>query len=232
MNEELHSYVDVRADFPRPESIDVPTGSELATILADELPKHGVQATKSKDVDFAHYVECSMRASTIELMVGAEYLDEADNRWYVQVCPKRTFFGRQAVTYSDYRELLLAVDAVLRECDRVSEIRWFPNFEVPEYLALMPRADGPIRAPDYIQQLHPLIWFDWQLDRISNQIVSPLGILSFFILACVLAFACPGIGPAVVFFLFCFALVLMTVVPGVLWTLIAREANRRKRHSD
>ena len=94
-NEALHYYVDVRADFPRPASIAEPTGAELAAILADGLPKHGVQATKSECVDFAHYVECSMGASAIELMVGAEYLDETDNRWYIQPCP-RTHFLRSS----------------------------------------------------------------------------------------------------------------------------------------
>ncbi len=227
MNEELHYYVDLRADFKRPESIDEPTGAELAAIIGDGLPKHGVTVCKNEGVDFAHYVECVAGSSRIELMVGAEVLSEEDNRWYIQPCAKRTFFGCQAVSNSDYRMLLLAVDAILRECQRVSDIRWFPTFETPEYLALMPYANGPIRDPDYAHHLHPLIWFDWQLNRITNLIVRPLGIISFFLLSCVLVVALPAVGPVVITVLFFSALALMTVVPFVLSILVDRAAKRK-----
>ena len=227
MNEELHYYVDLCGDFRRPASIEEPSGDELAAILADGLPEHGVAVLKNEGVDFSHYLDCDVDGCTVELMVGAEVLDDTNNRWYIQPCAKRNFFGRETVSDATYRTLLLAVDAVIRSSPRISDVRWFPCFDTPEYLALMPVASNPIRTPDYADNLHPLIRTYWNLNSISNLCVHPISLVLFFVLASFGSFLFPAIGPMVASIVFFTALGIMTVVPFVLSIFINREAHRR-----
>lgn len=226
MKIDLHNYVDMRADFHRPAAIDQPTGGELAAILAAGIAQRDIRVTKTEAVDFANYVECEVGTSSIELMVGAEFLNGANDRWYVQPLAKRTFFGTKEVSENDYRELLLALDDVLKNCDRVSDIRWYPSFDTPEYLALMPRSDGPIPEPSYFDNLHPLIWIYWRLNQIIEFLESPIGFWGFVILACILLGAIPQFGMYIVTLLFFTSLAMMTVVPLVLSIFVSREAKR------
>ncbi|MBB3210535.1 hypothetical protein FHS27_006382 [Rhodopirellula rubra] len=226
MNEELHYYVDLCGDLRRPESIEEPSGDELAAILADGLPKHGVAVLKNEGVDFSHYLDCDVDGSTVELMVGAEVLDDTNNRWYIQPCAKRNFFGRETVPDATYRTVLLAVDAVIRSSPRISDVRWFPCFDTPEYLTLMPGANSPIRAPDYADNAHPLIRAYWNLNAITNICLHPVFMVSFFLLTIVLVGTFPNVGPAIITVLFFSILALMTVVPFVLSIFVGRAAKR------
>ena len=232
MTDELNYYVDLRADFKHPDSIDEPSGEELAAILAEGLPTHGITVLKTEGIDFSYFVECVSGSSTIELMVGDDFLlDDADNRWYIQPCKDRSFFSRKDQFESDCRTLLLAVDKTLRGCSRISDIRWFPFFETPDYLALLPYSSGPVRAPDFMEQLHPLIRFDWRVSRILSAIASPLGIILGFLLFVVLT----GITPKFVGYIALVATILVfglwAVVPMVLSWLIGRKAkNERQRN--
>lgn len=226
MKIDLHYYVTLRADFPRPESIEEPTGADLAAILSAGLAQRNIKIAKTEAVDFANYVECELGSSSIELMVGAELLDDANDLWYIQPCAKRTYFGSKKVSENDFRKLLIAVNDVLQNCERISEIRWFPSFDTPEYLALMPRSDGPIADPDYFDKLHPLIRVYWRLNQITGFVVSPIGVIGFFVLACILVFAIPQFGVHIVTVLFFSALAMMTVVPFILSIFVNREANR------
>jgi len=226
MNEELHYYVDLCGDFRRPASIEEPSGDELAAILADGLPKHGVTVLKNEGIDFSHFLDCDVDGCTVELMVGAEDLDETNNRWYIQPCAKRSFFGRQVVPDATYRKLLLSVDAVLRSSPRISGIRWFPSFNTPAYLALMPAASSPIRAADYADNPHPLIRTYWRLNAITNACLHPIFMILFFLSTVVLVFAFPNAGPVVVTIFFFSVLAIMTAVPFILSVFVGREAKR------
>ena len=227
MNEELHYYVDLCGDFRRPTSIEEASGDELAAILADGLPDHGVTVLKNEGIDFSHFLDCDVDGCVVELMVGAEVLDDTNNRWYIQPCAKRNFFGRETVPDTVYRKLLLAVDAVLRSSPRISGIRWFPCFDIPEYLALMPADDSPIRSSDYADNPHPLIRTYWKLNSISSICVHPISLILFFLLASFGSFLFPAIGPAIASIVFFTVLGMMTVVPFVLSIFINREASRR-----
>ncbi|MEM9941417.1 MAG: hypothetical protein AAF939_07470 [Planctomycetota bacterium] len=227
MNEELHYYVNLCGDFRRPVSIEEPSGDELAAILADCLPGHGVTVLKNQGVEFSHFLSCDVDGYIVELMVGAEVLDDTNNRWYILPYSKRNFFGRETVPDTVYRKLLLAVDAVLRSSPRISGIRWFPNFDTPEKLALMPFADSPIRAPDYGDNLHPLIRTYWKLNVITSICLHPAFLVSFFLLTVVVVGTFPNVGPVVTMVLFFSILALMTVVPFVLSVFVGREAKRR-----
>ncbi len=226
MNDTLNYYVDLKADFNRVESLEKPSGEELANIIATGLPSHGITIRKIEGVDFCHYIECDVGSSTIELMVGEQLLDETKSRWDIQPCAKRSIFGRDRVPDENYRLLLSAVDTMLRECDRISDIRWFPGFETPEYLALMPYSAGPIRDPDYEKRLHPLTRLDWLLNRAANLTWGPIGIISFVILACVLGVLMPKTFVPVITVLFFAILALGTIIPFVLSVLMRREAKR------
>ena len=226
MNEDLHYYVDLCGDFRRPESIDEPSGDELAAILADGLPEHGVTVLKNEGIDFSYYLDCDVDGCTVELMVGAEILDDTSSRWYIQPCAKRNFFGRQTVPDAACRQLLLAVDAVLHSSPRISGIRWFPSFDAHEYLALMPAANGPIRAADYADNLHPLIRTYWNLNAVTNICLHPIFMISFFLSTIVLVSAFPNAGPVIVTIVFFFILALMTVVPFILSIFVGREVKR------
>jgi len=195
-------------------------------VLADALARDGIAIIRNEGVDFAHYVECQAGISTIELMVGAELIDGGNDRWYVQPCRKRTFFGHKQMIDTDLRAILLSVDGALRDCPRVSDIRWYPSFDTPEYLALMPRSDGPVPESDYGSSLHPLIRFYWRLNQVTGMITHPLGIVGFFILVCGLMVAAPESGKVIASALFFTALAFMTVVPFVLSILVSREARR------
>jgi hypothetical protein len=177
-------------------------------------------------MDLAHCVECKSGSSTIELMVGAELRDDANDRWYIQPCTKKSLFGPKKVPSSDCRSLLLAVDEVLQASERVSDIRWYPSFDTPEYLALMPHSGGPVRDADFDDRLHPLIRFYWKLDRITSAIAHPLGVASFFVLACILIVVAPRSGPVIMAVLFLTVLALCTIVPMILSVVVSREAKR------
>jgi len=226
MNEDLHFYVDLRGDFRRPESIEEPSGDELAAILANGLPEHGVAVLKNEGIDFSHYLDCDVDGCTVELMVGAEVLDGTNNRWYIQPYAKRNFFGRETVPAAAYRKLLIAVDAVLHSSPRISDIRWFPSFDTPEYLALMPAASTPIRADDYADNLHPLIRTYWSLNTFTNACVHPVSLILFFVFASFGSFLFPGIAPMIASVVFFAALAMMTVVPFMLSIFVNREAKR------
>lgn len=226
MNEDLHYYVDLCGDFRRPESIVEPSGDELAAILSDGLPDHGVAVLKNEGIDFSHFLDCVVDGCTVELMVGAEVLDDTNSRWYIQPCAKRNFFGRQAIPDAAYRTLLLAVDTVLHSSTRISKIRWFPSFDSPEYLTLMPSANSPIRAADYADNLHPLIRAHWNLIAVTNACVHPISVILFFIFASFGSLLFPAVGPTIASVVFFAALATMTVVPFVLSIFVNREAKR------
>lgn len=226
MKIDLHNYVDFQADFRHPSSIDEPSGEELAAILAEDLPRHGIIVLKTEGSDFAHYVECESGSSTIELMVGAETLGLANCRSYILPFTKRTFFGHKTVLDSDYRTLFLAVNEVLHASERISDIRWYPEFEGPEYLALTPHSPGPIPEADFGHAMHPLIRFDRRLERVISAIYHPFGMFGFFVLTCILIAIAPEVGIVIATILFFTALALMTVVPFGLSILVRREAKR------
>jgi hypothetical protein len=159
-------------------------------------------------------------------MVSADFLNDEDSRWHIQPCAKRSFFGRKDHPESDYRTLLLAVDKTLRDCSHISDIRWFPFFDTPDYLALLPYSSGPVRAADFQEQLHPLIRLDWQISRISSAIASPLGLALGFVFLLLIAAIAPAFVRYIAFAVFVFMLVLMVVVPMVLGSLIRRQARR------
>ena len=220
MNDELNYYVDLRADFKRPESIEEPTGGELAGILAAGLPAYGITVNKNKGVDSCHYVACVAGSSIIELMVSTQIFDETEERW--DILPNAS----DTVPVSDYRTLLMAVDSVLRNCDRISDIRWFPQFETPEYLALMPSSPGPIRDANLKDCVHPLIHCYWSLNRVNNAITHPIAVISYFLFVCVLFALTPDVAAPIASVTFFTALALMTVVPFMLSLFVDREAKR------
>ena len=226
MHEQLHYYVHFQADFIRPASYDEPSGQELAAVLADGLPLYGINVEKVEGLDFAHYLQCVSGSSTIELMVGAELDMEREQLWYVQPCAKRSIFQRSVVPFEDYRDLLLAVDATLQRCDRVTAIRWFPAFETNDYLSLMPEATSPLRAADYEASLHPLIRLQWRLNRLLHVAVSPMTLLGSFCLVMIVAVWMPQIVAPLVSFLFFSVLILAIAAPFIISVLIARTARQ------
>jgi hypothetical protein len=165
-------------------------------------------------------------------MVGAELLDDEHNRWYIMPCRKRSTFDRKDHLESDYRQLMLAIDPVLKNCDRISDIRWFPGFETPDYLALLPHSLGPIRDADYETRLHPLIRLDRRIDRITDAIASPVRVFLGFVFACTLVIALPKYGVSIVTALFFGFLFLVVVVPIIVGARMSKEAKRISSKGD
>lgn len=172
MATELNNYVDFKWDFARPKVVDglpvEPLGAELATFLANRLPGLGIEVLTVDKSEEGSYLICRSNASTIELMVSFDYWDMEDARWSILVCRKRTFWGKSNYPEVDVRGLLYAVDKILKESGRITDIRWFPGFETSDYLSLMRPSDGPIRCPDLDQDLP----FALRLDRFSRRLAN------------------------------------------------------------
>jgi len=223
MGEDLNYYVDFRADFKRPASLEEPAGEELARLLEEGLPAHGIPALKVKDGNFSYFVECLSGTSKIELMLGlVDPVDDDCYRWLVLPCAKRNFFGRKDYPESDYRQLLFAIDKTLQGCDRVEDIRWFPGFETQEYLSLMPPSPGPLRDPQLDERVHPLVRFDRRVNRITHTVLSPLGL----ILGIIFWVSLGVMSPSLAGYLFLSMLGLFVGIPIVLSFLIRSAARR------
>ncbi len=165
-------------------------------------------------------------------MVGAEVLGEEKDRWYIQACSKESYFTRKDHPKADYRRLLLAVDATLQENDRVADIRWFPGYETPNYLALLPHSSGPLRDADYEQQLNRWVRLDWRFNRITNVAFSPVGFLLAVALFCALALIFPAFVGQIALTCGVIAVALLLFVQTVIDAMVAREARYGSRDGD
>jgi hypothetical protein len=129
---------------------------------------------------------------------------------------------------SDLRAVLQSVDGALRRCSRVSDVRWYPSFDTPQYLALMPYSDEPIPEPDYGSKPHPLIGLYWRLNNVTEMITSPVTAIGFFLFAFTLTVIAPEVGLVVIMVLFFAALAVMILAPLMLSILVSHEAQRRQ----
>lgn len=227
MTEDFNYFVDMKADFPWPESADEPAGEELANILAAGLPRHGIEVVKVEGDEYCYWVECLVGATNIDLNVSAEMLDDQHHRW--QIIPWKqpnSSFGRREDPDPDYRVLMLAIDPVLKECDRISDIRWFPTYETPDYLALLPHSSGPIRDPDYEARLHPLIRLDQRIERITELFFRPLGFTLAIVFVLLIVNTFPHYAGQITGALFLGFVILAVIIPNVLTSRVGREAKR------
>lgn len=156
MKTDLHTYVVIEGDFRRIPDFDQPTGGDLAEVLAQGLPTQGITVRETEGVDFAHYIKCEVQTSGFQLTVSEETPWDPETNWSVMVCwSDRSAFSR--IPTARLRQLLLAINEVLHECDRITDVRWYPWFDESEHLFLMHRADSPIIEADYWETLRPLI---------------------------------------------------------------------------
>lgn len=162
MDEILNGYVDLRADFTYPDSFDETPGEELAHLLTEQLPAHGISAEMCDEPDYAQYVDCIVDGLPYDLGVGGEK-DEIDGgvRWYVMLMENKVCKLKvdEEECRAACRRLLFAIDEIIQRCDAIHDIRWYPEFfELSKREYILP-SPGPIRDPDLDAHLHPL----WRL---------------------------------------------------------------------
>ena len=223
---ELLGYAELKTDFPPPENYLKPTGGMLARIIVDGLRKHKFDVSEPEAVDFANYVECKMGNCIFELMIGAEVNEDEDNRWYVLPSLKKRKCRTTEATREDLQKLLIALSHVLNQSERVSDLSWYPAFDTPEFLALMPKSSSPVPGPDYLEQVHPLIRFYWRSNMFFNRLHSPLAILSFFMFTCLMFVAFQQVGAYISFSIFLIGFLATILTPIVVSILVARTAKQ------
>jgi hypothetical protein len=174
MPEELNYYVDFRADFLALDADDEAHGPELAQLLADELSKHDI-AVRTFETHRDRFIQCSCGVTKIGLSIGPELFEGQGDRWFIQLCGKRSFLGREQHPESDCRKLLVAIGEILNESDRVFDIRWYPYFELLPDRELIKPSAGPLRETPLDEQLHPLSRLERKLSRIDRAFFGPLG---------------------------------------------------------
>jgi|GEM_PF-4036924 len=165
MEKLLNLYAVVDADFARAKSFEVPSGKELAQVIADGLADQDVQVERVEPVDFCYAVKCDLGGIQVQFEVGEEIPPDESDAWSIQICAPDASKKQVDSAFVEIEKLLMALDHVLKTSERISEVRWYPSFETPGFLALMPALSGPTRSPDYESQLHPLTRYDQWWDR-------------------------------------------------------------------
>jgi len=179
MDEELNYYVLFRGDFPWPDDEYFAASDELAEFLEQGLQERGLVIEKIDRSELGHYFTLKVGDVSINLLVSADILIDETGQFSLMPFENTTFWGRPvSPSHEDYRDLLTAINEVLQESERVSDIRWFPSFETSEYLNLMPPSEGPIREPTFEDNLPTVIKWDIFLTRITRPSVAiPLFLL-------------------------------------------------------
>jgi hypothetical protein len=228
----MNTYVRFRADFDRPKSIHEPSGEELADFLIEGLADHGIAAQRSDDADFQHYLECNCGDSQIKLAVGLDVFDDnGDDHWSIMLCcrPSKSFFRRK-VPSSDTLPILHAISDTIGKTERIKDIRWYPLFDTPEALSLIPYSHGPDLSPNFYEQVHPLIRLEWSLIRIAFPAWCVFCLLTAILVPLGPQFG--ELGSRVLQFGFGITLVLFFATPIVLGRLIHRAGSRRLDNED
>lgn len=227
----MNSYARFRADFDRPQFIHEPSGEELADFLAEGLADHGIAARKADDADFQHYLECDCGNSQIELAVGVDVFDDnGDDHWSIMLCrPSKSFFRRKGPS-SDTLAILHAVSETIGKSERITDIRWYPLFDTPETLSLIPYSHGPDLSPNFYEQVHPLIRLEWTLNGIAFPAWCAFCLLTAILVPLEPQFG--ELGSRVLQYGFGITLVSFFAVPIVLGRLIHRAGSRRLDDED
>jgi len=150
MRHTLNTFVDFHADFLKPTSMDDPVGRDLAELVAAELRQHGIEVHCVEDDQFAYLILCKSGEQACELYAGVDCLGEVD-RWTLIIRPRYQFrwpWQRPPFDPEQFKRLLLAVDDVLKQSDRIGDIRWFESFDVPDVLERRVAYGGPV--PDEV----------------------------------------------------------------------------------
>ena len=176
MENSFNRYVDMKADFKRPAEVFDPAGEELAQILATGLPSQDITVVKVEGGDDSLYwVECQSGSSTIELTMGVDNpmaREEEEYRWFVSPREQRSPAGNQTQQEADLQKLMFAVDAVIKSNDRINDVRWFPQFEEPTYLAFLAPSEDPHLDPNWQEHVPSIIRYDLLLDRIKSRFLN------------------------------------------------------------
>ncbi len=178
----INKFVVFHADFRWPTPDEIAAAEELAEHLAASLTAHGISVEEVDGDELGHEIKCGVGDSTITLWVTADTLKDEPGDWTAGICAKQTFFGDKPHAEDDVITLVQALDACLQESERIWDIRWYPHFETPDYLALMTASDGPICDPELYEQMHPVLRRDMQLMRLTNLVC---GLRGFLLFACV-----------------------------------------------
>jgi hypothetical protein len=188
----LNTFVDFVADFPEPGASDDLPGKEVAEFLASGLQCRGIEAIRIADErpDIGRYVYCSFRDQHFAICVTFDNR-ERDGRWQLLPYPaddRGRIDRRKRRNHSEaFETLLLAIHETLRQSPQVREVRWFPHFREPHYLAIQRPGDGPIRDPRAEQHWPFVLRLDRFLNDVSRLLVSPLVCLLVFVAATALA---------------------------------------------
>ncbi len=167
MRPRLNTFVDLVADFPKPDYRTEVPGKDLAELLARALRARGIDVLSIEGTDIAHYIRCRSGRREFKMMVSVDDFKEV-NRWQI-LCPSTLgvidhWLGR--TDHDDHQRLLLAIDETLRESDTIHGVRWFPAYESPEYLDLLVPCEGPIRDPLPGPRVALIVRLDRFLDRL------------------------------------------------------------------
>jgi hypothetical protein len=119
----------------------------------------------------------------------------------------------------------LSIDKVLKGSNRISDVRWFPSFETPDYLSLMRPSNGPLREP----QLDSDLSFALKFER-ANVLFVNFGLPGIAIFGIVVAVLFKNVFPESVNWIWgaigTLFLVSVFILPCVVGRLILHEAQR------
>src|SRR4051812_29675611 len=131
MSERLNTFVDFRGEFPKTDPREAIPGEEVAGLLASGLAQRGFTIHGLEAVDFEQIIACRSGAIRFRVRVWIDGIDM--DRWEVSCTPTvgclGWLFGR--THHREHRQLLEAIDDVLHQASGVSDIRWFPGYEMP-----------------------------------------------------------------------------------------------------
>jgi hypothetical protein len=149
-----HTFVDFHGDFPRPEpptrsrdSKEKIPGRELAEFLVERLRAKGYAIEEPKSEDLGYLIKWRNKPYAFEINVWVDDLFQFD-RWTLQTSWRRCgfWFSRSRIdqkSLKDLKGLLETLDQILKDSDKIRDLRWFPSFEPPRELKRQVGYAGP-----------------------------------------------------------------------------------------
>ncbi len=112
--------------------------------LVRELPNQGIKVASVDSDDVGFYLTCLLSDESFRIVVSESTAGDAPRCDIL--CPdnrRGAWFQRQPDS-TEHVRLVVALDAILRASDHITDVRWYPRYESPSCRLLMSGSESPL----------------------------------------------------------------------------------------